>query len=461
MREAARYSTFLSIQSTTNHFWKSATGDRLTSSARSVGLSQQKPRYYGQAKDQHAPHPFSHFGQKAMEDCQCYSSYYDLLSFLVLLYRKRLDLDFLRQQELPSTRAILLHGPQCRRGNGNIQNSERTGRHYYHETRERTPRRRRELRRPPATGPAQRPSRRTTAALQRQKLQGPTATKTIPLPSCGAYLSRNGHMLSSKEQHYAKTAKSEFDLQDHLQAHHQWSTKTLHDIDWIAYGRARSRLDDEKKVFTTKLCLNWLPVGTRMHRCGASSDECILCGLTETRDHIFQCPHRQEWRDKFITKLDKKLRGLETAADIRHSFISNIQTWLNETPRTDNLAQETTVRHEQTEIGWDKAFLAYISEDWSNSQDSLYRVQGKDQRTRAQAGPRHSFGSYGNSNTNSGESVARMSTEQRKDSAATKSDAKQRPKSQQCTHKRQDYQQRIDTFSTFHFRSDYLSRHDT
>jgi len=77
-----------------------------------------------------------------------------------------------------------------------------------------------------------------------------------------------------------------------------------------------------------------------MHRCGASSDECILCGLTERRDHIFQCSHQQEWRDKFITKLDKKLRGLETAADIRHSFISNIQTWLNETT-TDNLAQET------------------------------------------------------------------------------------------------------------------------
>ena len=56
---------------------------------------------------------------------------------------------------------------------------------------------------------------------------------------------------------------------------------------------------------------------------------CPSCGDTdETIEHMFQCPRRHAERSRFISRLDRQLKTLDTAADIRIAIVTGIQHWI-------------------------------------------------------------------------------------------------------------------------------------
>jgi len=187
-----------------------------------------------------------------------------------------------------------------------------------------------------------------TIALQSALAEGATALQTIPLPSCQAYLlNREGCIISSGEvKHHLRLSMPAENLMNYLQRHQGWTDDTIHRINWELFAKGRAKLTPNLMFFSTKLSSDWLPVAVRQHRHQfLPTNECHLCGEPEITEHLFLCKQRGEWKQSFLANIDKELRRLETAADIRRHIVQGLEDWLF-TKATELISVD------QDAIGW-------------------------------------------------------------------------------------------------------------
>ena len=58
-------------------------------------------------------------------------------------------------------------------------------------------------------------------------------------------------------------------------------------------------------------------------------DNCCLCGQSETRDRMVQCPKttRKQWRIKTISALQKQMKQMDTKYKLENALACAISEW--------------------------------------------------------------------------------------------------------------------------------------
>lgn len=123
-----------------------------------------------------------------------------------------------------------------------------------------------------------------------------------------------------------------------------------------------------KRITLVKYIHRWLATKKRRHRESRSPDNtCPLCGLVETRDHMFKCQHIRvkELHDKAWSKLLTDVVhntatdfsaifrcGMQTIVDGEHPLEAPIQEW------PSNL---TSAFITQTAIGWEQVLFGRLA----------------------------------------------------------------------------------------------------
>jgi hypothetical protein len=137
---------------------------------------------------------------------------------------------------------------------------------------------------------------------------------------------RNGRYITSREIRTLRTALPENELRDYLQRRNDWSNETCNSINWYAYSSASAGFSDNARTFMVKLTHNWLPIGVRERRCGATSDLCRHCNEVETLPNLYRCQSRETWRLRFLIHLHGHIIETKTAADIRRIITKAIES---------------------------------------------------------------------------------------------------------------------------------------
>jgi hypothetical protein len=140
-----------------------------------------------------------------------------------------------------------------------------------------------------------------------------------------------------------------------------------------------------------------LPVGTRLKRCGHKFDHCPSCHQTENYDHVFKCPQRHKWRTTYLVDLEKQLKKLETAADVRQDVIRITKDWFDEDegdPQLEAIWDQDGIDEEDEEsltnlrtaiaaqprLTGGQFFRGFLGKEWKIKMEKFYRMQKKDPR---------------------------------------------------------------------------------
>ena len=185
----------------------------------------------------------------------------------------------------------------------------------------------------------------------------------IPIPAGRLNLYLGDRICHSNMIKDFENRRNEFPMHAYLKKKYQWSTTTLHDIDWDAYKGARNQYPKLHATYVTKLCCRWLGTSQRVQMYDGSTNECVHCQEKETQQHVFQCKkdHRQQWRNQFIINLSKELVKLDTDPRIAEEIKEGLDSWLHTRPSTGHWAI-------QERIGWEPFFYGYMAAEWGHKQ---------------------------------------------------------------------------------------------
>jgi len=205
----------------------------------------------------------------------------------------------------------------------------------------------------------------------------------LPLPQGKVYLRFNGDYITGKELPLLQRELAEYELQEYIKKRHEWSDRTIESIAWDAYSRVVSTSTTQRRSFIVKLGHGWLPVGVRTRRYdGNSPSECPACRSTETVDHLFQCPGRRVWKEKFVSRLGKYLRSIDTKRSICSEIVEGIQNWLDDIDDVNSSQEHSAHNDEDTsaqdDIGWGNALRGYLASEWQHQQEEYYRAHGQE-----------------------------------------------------------------------------------
>ena len=154
---------------------------------------------------------------------------------------------------------------------------------------------------------------------------------------------------------------------------------TSHLIDWKSMGTVYRKLEDNKKILTTKLLSGEYGTNQRMRqRCQQSNDKCPRCGAEENSNHLWVCQSitsQQIWEEE-LARFEKALRSFPTDRRLMKLLITNL------TKHSRNLAPYTNesfgnkyhkMFQEQSKIGWDSLSKGFIHRGWSRIQEDFLR----------------------------------------------------------------------------------------
>ena len=214
-----------------------------------------------------------------------------------------------------------------------------------------------------------------TAALVTQ-LGSDKPAAYLPLPGCNAFLIHRSTYITSRLKQTLQNEIPEKEFRQCVRGRFKWDQDAFDSVDWTAFSQAYRKLTPDMKVFVTKLLFRWLPVGTRMQRQKEwSSNQCYLCSLPETVEHLHQCPQRRTWQTEFTTALDKFLCQECTEPSLRADIVQGVTAWLTQ----DDLPFEL-------ETGWDTVLRGYVVHRWTTEQERYYRAHGFDAKKKTGIG---------------------------------------------------------------------------
>ena len=165
-------------------------------------------------------------------------------------------------------------------------------------------------------------------AGQYQDNRGAYSPITHMYPSSPAVLEINGMTIKSGISHHLVKAYAEPKYMRYLQRKNKWNRKTVQTIAWKCLNLSLKRLDRE--VVLVKICNDLLSTATTLQKWKwQAHDSCCLCGQSETRDHILQCPamSQRRWRIKTISSLRKRMKQLNMKYEVENTMCYAIAEW--------------------------------------------------------------------------------------------------------------------------------------
>jgi hypothetical protein len=189
--------------------------------------------------------------------------------------------------------------------------------------------------------------------------------------TCPCYLAHRGQIITSHERRILKRAYDERRLKEQVGRYNQWSKDTVEGIDWTVIKAARAREGSKNTVFTTKMMHGWLPTAARQHRHNqVPNNNCILCRLPETQEHLWQCEKRTNEKGRIIRELWNMLNKMGTKPILRNEITKSLTNWVN--------GHEATLFGQQQKIGVYGMIRGYISKEWVQEQQQYLYSREKD-----------------------------------------------------------------------------------
>ena len=109
---------------------------------------------------------------------------------------------------------------------------------------------------------------------------------------------------------------------------HRWQcTMTqIASFDWKVYHTVYNKEPTHIQIYIIKLMTGWLPVYHHINKMLANKQKCPLCQNKETIGHLYQCPGRRQWQQKFLKNLRSHLQTIKTSADLSSRIITHFST---------------------------------------------------------------------------------------------------------------------------------------
>ena len=146
------------------------------------------------------------------------------------------------------------------------------------------------------------------------------------------------------------------------------SPSAVNDIDRVALETARSHHRWARKIRTTKMLVDWLPVGHNWQHHGATSDKCPCCvEPDETFIHLFRCKHPLlvTLRKDQVHHMKEVARKMSIKMELA-TFAIHVISHLDDTeyvqPRLPQVLQQ--VWEKQLQIGRYRFGMGWISKQW-------------------------------------------------------------------------------------------------
>jgi hypothetical protein len=162
---------------------------------------------------------------------------------------------------------------------------------------------------------------------------------------------------------------------EYLQNKFGWSVTIIKTISWKCLSMAVRRIN--RSVILTKVSNDVLPtVETLKKYKYQNSDKCVLCDMTETRDHMIQCKaeSRCRWRVSLSTALGKKMKALETKYEVEEIFMTALCDWMenNEVDINKFPPRFKAALSSKDHIGSRQVFSGKLSQHWLRLQGDVY-----------------------------------------------------------------------------------------
>ena len=109
------------------------------------------------------------------------------------------------------------------------------------------------------------------------------------------------------------------------------TTNQLQNYDWQTYGKIHANMPASTQKYMVKLMTGWLPVYHHTNKMTAAQQLCPLCQNDETIAHLFQCYHRQKWRDQLIKNFQEQLIKLKTPPDAQVEITHQVHQTIHDT----------------------------------------------------------------------------------------------------------------------------------
>ena len=168
-----------------------------------------------------------------------------------------------------------------------------------------------------------------------------TPTSTIPLPQEWIHLSDNTGVITGNEKIILETQQSTYEIEEYYINRWQTTASTLRMFDWTIYKTNYERASPSTQVYITKMMTGWLPVYHHLNKMESMQQKCPLCQQEETISHLFQCPHRQNWRKQFLQHLDEFLNQQNTSHLFRQNLHRHMQEIFTPTQETQHFKHFT------------------------------------------------------------------------------------------------------------------------
>jgi hypothetical protein len=195
----------------------------------------------------------------------------------------------------------------------------------------------------------------------------------LPLSTCPVYALHRNQPITSFETSTLQTSYNCERLWQYMIERHKWSKRTAANVNLNALRAVRNKTPSLHR-FTTRHLQGHLPTLHRLYQQGrTTSNLCPRCQNKETHDHMFQCSHREEWREGFLEHRDSHLKDHETNPEVSEEVLECTRAWLKATQ--PNLQ----IHCNQLDVGIHLLHRGLIGVDWSYRQLAHYQSNDRPQ----------------------------------------------------------------------------------
>jgi hypothetical protein len=200
------------------------------------------------------------------------------------------------------------------------------------------------------------------------------------IPASGARLNINGITINRRFPQQLRLAASGPNICTHLMTRNNWTEPTFRSINWTVPSKALLTLERSTQIFIIKFAHDHLPTRRHMYRIKqAETDKCPACHhIVESAWHIFSCPRRSIWREKFLQTLHDTLSYNHTQPDLTLILLQGIRGALSnptfQMSAANREPQFVSLVNAQNKIGWQHILKGRFSNRWLQIQQLHIRT---------------------------------------------------------------------------------------
>ena len=122
-----------------------------------------------------------------------------------------------------------------------------------------------------------------------------------------AHIRDNDGDITSNEKLMLETLWPTYRIEQYYLSRWQITPSDLQQMAWGTYEKNYQKAIPTIQKYIIKLITGWLPVHHHLNKITPAKNKCYLCQSEETIAHIYQCPHRHQWRQKLEEELLQQL----------------------------------------------------------------------------------------------------------------------------------------------------------